>query len=1049
MNLPFWRKNPKNQSLNRFGQGQVDLSISGQTGPQVVNLRETQNSQALPPAPSSADFYPSGFSFAKPLNHPRKGPAYQAPVFDQSSPPRPPAAIVFEKEKKKKRKTESKDKQEKSFYELYKSQITELKNHGFVSLSEPKVSKSEKTAQTKKSRSVRQRKILSRRPVRSSVSRPASAVSPFHADHGLFQNNNQSDNLDQAITRLIVEWQKKKTRIHSRISSIQGPVVPVNQPPVKTPTRLALVPPSQGQFTPSEASSFSPYAQKTWQVPITTQQPTGQTRITKPQEPARSRAQSFLKDYESHLNQIEKQRIRSSETILEKINRLQKNLESQAQKHKEFKKQSKPRPAASIKFSQKINLPAPAKTSIHREKTTLREIIREAFNPRIKKAFTYSSSVAVILAIIPVALVIFKGVRDQSMIKNLGTAAYGNLKQAQASIQDADIDKAGKNFDLAYKNFQQSRQKLDEVGGVTTKILNFVPGISKVESGRNLAKTGENISLAGKELTAAMSLVFDQKQDLKQAILNADAQSGSEISLTDMVFAMENRLKQANYYLEQSRQSAQKINPDDFPKEEQEKIIALKDALPSIIDSLNQFLKYTDIFQEILGQSNSRKYLILFQNNHEMRATGGFIGTYGVVKIDQGKIENLEIDGIYNPDGQLKERIIPPEPIQKMSAAWSMHDANWWPDFPTSAEKISWFYEKTGGPTVDGVISLTPKVIVDLLEVIGPIEVPGYGTDDSLTVTSENFMEQVQYQVEVDYDKQENRPKKILADLTPLILDKVFAAPPQDWSKILNIFSSALDARHLYLYSFDYQIQQLISDMGWSGEILNTSKDYLSVVNTNISGQKTDGVIKQDITHQAQVQKDGSVIDTVTVKRFHSGGNEEYEWHNAVNSDWMRIYVPQGSEFISASGFTREFVDPPLDYAKLDFKEDFQVKNMEQSYRLDEESATRIYDEKEKTVFANWVYTSPGETSIVTVKYLLPFRLDLKNSQKPADTYSLLAQKQGGDENSTINLKLAGLDDCEYVYQYPDDLKVTDKGWDISRDFNSDSFFALIVKKKN
>lgn len=674
---------------------------------------------------------------------------------------------------------------------------------------------------------------------------------------------------------------------------------------------------------------------------------------------------------------------------------------------------------------------------------SFRSILAEAFGWKMRRAFAYSFAATVLFLVIPVAIVAYRGFRERGLIEQVGRSAYGNLKDAQASIEKADIAEAGQNFDMAYQNFLEARKKLDEVGGITTRVLNFVPGVSKVESGRELARTGEHISLAGKDIASAAKLVMLRKDELA-GILNAnDGGNSSGMSLTEMVVALEDNMRSATDHIEKAAESVARVNPNDFPREEREKVAMLKETLPGVHGALDEFLKYTDVFLEILGHNGERKYLLLFENNHEMRATGGFVGTYGIVKIDEGRIENIKVDGIYNPDGQLKEKVVPPEPIQKMSATWTMHDANWWPDFPTSAEKIGWFYEKTGGPTVDGVIAMTPKVIKDLLEVTGPIEMPEYG----VTVTPENFMDQIQEQVEIKYDKTKNEPKKILADMTPKLMSRVASASPAEWSRILEIFSRSLKERHLMVYSFDYNIQGIVSEMGWSGEVLATKKDYLSVVNTNISGFKTDGVIQQRISHLAEVQEDGSIIDTVTIERKHTGEQSEREWHNAVNSDWMRVYVPEGSQFIAANGFTREFVDSPLDYDKLGFKHDPQVKMMEDSYELDNVSATRIYKEKGKTVFANWAYVSPGETTTVSYKYLLPFKLDFANFTKPADTYSILFQKQAGEENTSIDSKITGLHSYDYIFRYPDTLSINSGGWEVTGSkLDTDIFLAVVAK---
>lgn len=675
----------------------------------------------------------------------------------------------------------------------------------------------------------------------------------------------------------------------------------------------------------------------------------------------------------------------------------------------------------------------------------LRLILMEAFGSKMKKAFSLSLAMTFTFLILPIGMIAYKGLRDRSLIEQIGKSAYGNLKDAQASIESADVPAASKNFDLAYENFVLAREKLEDVGGTAGNILSFVPGISKIESGKKLASAGEHMSLAGKDLTSAISLMMDHKDDLKGAFANSEDAKVSQMSLTQMVFYMQSKLESANEHLRLTKENLDGVDPNDIPGEERQKISMLKEAIPEINESLGGFLKYTDVFLEILGHNGQRKYLILFENNHEMRATGGFIGTYGIVKVDDGKIENIKIDGIYDPDGQLKERIIPPEPIQKMSATWSMHDANWWPDFPTSAEKIAWFYEKTGGPSVDGIMAITPTVTKKLLEITGPIDMPEYG----VVINSENFMAEIQTQVEVKYDKTENKPKKILADMTPKLLNKVFSSSPGDWKKILSVFSSSLKERQLMFYSFNYNIERLISDMGWSGEILPARKDYLSVVNTNISGFKTDGVISQKITHLAEIQDDGSIINTVTIQRKHNGGDGSMDWHNAVNCDWMRVYVPSGSELIAAEGFTREFVTPPLDYDRLGFKHDPQVKMMEDGYEIDDSSATRIYKEKDKTVFANWVYVSPGETATVTYKYLLPFRLDFDGRTKPADTYSIFFQKQAGDENSYVHSSVMGLRNYEYVYKYPEDMVTNSGGWDGEEPLKSDVFRALVVKNKD
>ncbi|MDZ4385485.1 MAG: DUF4012 domain-containing protein, partial [Candidatus Moranbacteria bacterium] len=448
--------------------------------------------------------------------------------------------------------------------------------------------------------------------------------------------------------------------------------------------------------------------------------------------------------------------------------------------------------------------------------------------------------------------------------------------------------------------------------------------------------------------------------------------------------------------------------------------LELKSQLPETNRFLTEFISNSQIFTDVLGGNGMRKYLFLFQNNQEMRATGGFIGTYGVLDIFNGNVRNFFIDGIYNPDGQLREKVIPPVPIQKISAAWSLHDSNWFPDFPKSAEKAAWFYEKTGGPTVDGVITMTPTVMQKMLEITGPIELPEYG----VTVDKDNFVEKIQYEVEVDYDKELNKPKQILADLAPKILDKLFNARNfSDIVRTMSVLSESLDEKQILIYSKNSEIEKVLSEQGWSGEILDTQKDYVSVVNTNINGYKTDGVVDEKIEHRAEIQSDGSVVDTLIITRHHNGGSLDHDWWNKVNADYMRVYVPKGSILLSAEGQTREYNTPPLDYHALAFKQDAQVRMEEDSLEIDEESGTKIYEDSGKTVFANWVYVSPQETVVIKYKYLLPFKLGMDGKGKPADAYSLLAQKQAGSLGSAFTAEIAYPDNYKMVWNYPEKVR--------------------------
>jgi len=672
-------------------------------------------------------------------------------------------------------------------------------------------------------------------------------------------------------------------------------------------------------------------------------------------------------------------------------------------------------------------------------------VIKKNKISEVEKFFSFKKLVSVAVVFILIiagagGFFINKGMDIKKQVLGISDEALDNVDMAIDSIQESDFNLSSNKFDKAYDNFSSMSDSLENLGVAVISVSRFVPGVSKLSSGYELTQAGKYLSSAGKKI----SQVAKNLKELKESSFNLE--EGEQISALNIFRSFEEDIVSIEKDLFKAQKSLERVRSRDIPKEKKESVMELKIKLPIIIQSVNEFSKISYIIADLLGANGPRKYLFLFQNNQEMRATGGFIGSYGLLDIDgNGRIRNFFIDGIFNPDGQLIDKIIPPKPIQKISVAWSMHDSNWFPNFPLSAQKAISFYEKTGGPTADGVITLTPTVMQKFLEITGSIYMEEYDID----LNADNFIQNVQYEVEKNYDKEENRPKKILADLAPLVLDKIFSS--NDIGAIIKtaeILEKALAEKHILIYSSNKELQKIISNVGWSGEVLNTSKDYLSVINSNINGYKTDGVVEENINHQTEIGRDGVIIDTVTITRKHNGGNENYEWWNKVNANYMRVYVPEGSELLEVEGQTREFNESPLDYNALNFKRDVDVEKEENNMQIDEVTGTRVYNEAGKTVFANWVYVSPQEKVTVKYRYKLPFKIDF-NSKEQFDSFSFLTQKQSGSLGSAFN----------YNIKYPKEWKVEWRTENSNEEnlgelklenvLEKDNFFGIVFSKKS
>jgi hypothetical protein len=614
--------------------------------------------------------------------------------------------------------------------------------------------------------------------------------------------------------------------------------------------------------------------------------------------------------------------------------------------------------------------------------------------------------------------------------------SFAGLSSADLALRELSSARFGSSadhFSDAYDSFSEASGAIGVVGNELAKATRIIPGLSIFSSGQGIVEGAKHLSSAGVSMSRMLALLP----------ISSGEHSGvtGDASLLELLSEAERLAESAQGDLSLAEASLSRVDVDDIPEEKRQMFLSLRDNLPLAEALLSGFDRHALLIRELLGENGPRVYLLLFQNNHELRPTGGFIGSYGVVGMDRGHVRKFLIDGIFNPAGQFKENIVPPAPIRKVSAGWSLHDSNWWPDFPTSAEKAMLFYEKTGGPTVDGIMTLTPAVIERLLLVTGPIPMPEYG----VTIDSENFMAAVQEEVEVKYDRELNQPKRIIADLAPLLLDRLFQSKdPAIVLAAAETLSRGLNERHILLYSRNTEAQRLLDDAGWSGRLLPTPKDYLSVVHTNLNGYKTDGVIDEEVEHQAKIQADGSIIDTVRITRTHRGGNTPFEWWNKVNSDYLRVYVPEGSELLSARGHTYEFPDDPLDYDALGFRRDPDVEREEEGTTI-HESGTRISREAGKTVFGNWVYVSPGESVTVEYSYRLPFRI-LPDNTTPA-SYSALFQKQAGTPGSALRHALSFPDTFVPVWNTPESRHARQELVSEAT-LSTDAFFGAVFMKR-
>lgn len=640
-----------------------------------------------------------------------------------------------------------------------------------------------------------------------------------------------------------------------------------------------------------------------------------------------------------------------------------------------------------------------------------------------------------------------QGKKESVLEKTAQALFHLTLSEKTASAQDFYYTQL--ELSKASDNFRQAKEELDNINLLTQTLIKLYPPINKqFVTAQKLISIGEKLSASGAVLT----------QTVDQLNLT---DSPEKLNLSNKLIILKDKLNLILPDIKSANQDLQGIYLEEIPAEYHDKIKTLQTALPLMEKNIEKFISYSDVMANLLGNDYKKRYLFLFQNNHELRPTGGFIGSFALVDIDQGNIEKINIPGggPYDLQGSLKASIGAPRPLRIMNERWEFQDANWFANLPTSAEKLIWFYEKSGGPTVDGIVFINATFLENILEITGPIELADHGK----TITKENFFDEIQKSVELDYDKAENRPKQIIADLTPIVISKLLNSDQKQFTEILDKVLNALEEKEIQFYFTDYSVEKVALQNNWGGLLKETDRDYLDIVSTNIAGEKTDAKIKQTADLQVNIEPNGTITNTLTITKTHTGQPGE-AFYGVPNLDYLRIYVPRDSQLIKASGF--DVLDEEL-FTVLHpeyYQKDPDLALIEAKAETEVQSKTDIFQENNKTVFANWMKVEPGQTKTVTISYQLPFKLDLtprleendyltkliaefdNGTLDTAERYSLLWQKQSGKTNfdikATINFPKP------YVYQltYPEKLISTGKSFTFTDSLNTDKLLGIIFQ---
>lgn len=559
-----------------------------------------------------------------------------------------------------------------------------------------------------------------------------------------------------------------------------------------------------------------------------------------------------------------------------------------------------------------------------------------------------------------------------------------------------------KDLKMVKEQIWQTRDSLGKLEGSLKPIAwtRFIPfiGVYEVDA-VHLVRAGE----AGLEAAEIVVAAVEPYADII-GLSSSHEEGGGEKTAEDRIDFVVSTIEKVTPEIEKigeklaiAKREIDQVDPNRYPpsfrgqkiRKPLSELIALVDQAALLTSEAKPLLEKTPW---LLGIDEPRRYLILFQNDGELRPTGGFMTAYALLEVDKGKLAPLLSEDMYALDARFTPTERAPEALTSYIAfpygqdpRWRLRDMNISPDFKVSMQQFIENFQKTSNARFDGVVAIDTRVLVRLLAVLGPVGVPEWGNFSAEPDKRCDGCPQVVYELErlitkPTYEIKEAR-KAVIGPLMHSILANAFGSPKERLPALFNAGFTSLVEKDVLFYFPEEELQSAVESFNLAGRIRDFEGDFFHLNDTNLGGAKANMFIKQKVSQEVTIGKNGEVVKEVQVEYKnpspHSYGCDPEAGGLCLNApyrNWFRLYVPAGSELLESLG---------------------------------SEVEVKTYEELGKTVFEGYYgkkapLNPDGGYTKVVFKYKLPFKVDKSTG------YKLLIQKQPGTRNPEYEVILGG-----------------------------------------
>jgi len=329
------------------------------------------------------------------------------------------------------------------------------------------------------------------------------------------------------------------------------------------------------------------------------------------------------------------------------------------------------------------------------------------------------------------------------------------------------------------------------------------------------------------------------------------------------------------------------------------KPLAYREQISRARKGVEKALPLIDSLDWLLGEKERRTYLVLLQNNMELRPTGGFIGSFALFNFADGRLLDFSVKDVYVADGQLKGHVDSPEPIREIlgEESWYLRDSNWNPHFPASAKNAAWFLEKEIGINPDGVIAFNLTAAQKIVSNLGEIYLPDYNE----TINVGNLFERAEFYSETNFFPGSTQKASFLSALGEQLFETIKTASPAEYSSIATAVFDSLEEKEIMVTTDNETLNQSLKDNNWNGEVKtlssakdNSFADYLFLVEANLGVNKVNYFLRRAIEQAVNIGEEGRIDHVLKIN--YENTSQSANWPGGDYKNYLRLYLPRSTK---------------------------------------------------------------------------------------------------------------------------------------------------------